>query len=99
MVLENAIYVSSRNSKPGRLWIVGQFETGLSLECGDLSPLWSAATCRSLGRLNSLAGSGVKPPQAKAVTAGVPGAAAALGWSSHRTPKERQAFETDPPPV
>ncbi len=34
--------------------VLVQFETGLSLECGDLSPLWSAATCRTLCRLNSL---------------------------------------------
>ena len=34
--------------------VLAQFETGLSLECGDLSPLWSAATCRSLCRLNSV---------------------------------------------
>jgi len=30
---------------------------------------------------------GVKPPKTKAVTGGVPGAAAALGCSRHRTPK------------
>jgi uncharacterized glyoxalase superfamily protein PhnB len=51
-----------------------------SLECGDLSPLWSAATCRSLGRLNSLQASGVKPPQAKAVT-------------GHRIPKSGTSLE------
>jgi hypothetical protein len=57
---------------------------------------WSALTSQRFGRsrpvaamfrLNSGLGFGVKPPKAKAATAGVPGAAAALGWSRRRTPK------------
>ena len=45
------------------------------LECGDLSPLWSVATCRNLRSVESSLDCGVKPPRTKAVT-------------GHRTPKE-----------
>jgi hypothetical protein len=38
------------------------------LECGDLSPLWSVATCRGYGGMKRLKDQGVKPPKAKAVT-------------------------------
>jgi hypothetical protein len=57
---------------------------------------WSAVTCHRFGRMRPVAamvGStlrtdcGVKPPKTKAVTGGVPSAAAALGCSRHRTPK------------
>jgi hypothetical protein len=44
------------------------------LECGDLSPLWSVATCRGRVSANTTADMGVKPPKTKAVT-------------GHRTPK------------
>jgi hypothetical protein len=58
--------------------------------------IWSALTCQRFGRSRPVAATdhrnpskdcGVKPPKAKAVTDGVPGAAAALGCSRHRTPK------------
>jgi len=39
------------------------------LECGDLSPLWSVATCRDHRWTEVLKDLGVKPPQTKAVTA------------------------------
>src|SRR6185503_7605460 len=45
-----------------------------SLECGDLSPLCSVATCRDHGYIERIEQQGVKPPWTKAVT-------------GHRTPK------------
>ena len=58
-----------------------------NLECGDLSPLWSAAarrrSCANKARWVHLLR---QVAATKATTAGVPGAAAALGWSSRRTP-------------
>ncbi len=59
-----------------------------SLECADLSALWSAATRRGLGALNSLRKEDAAVSRrGKAATGGVPGAAAALGCSRRRTAK------------
>jgi len=52
----------------------------ISLECGDLSPLWSVATCRDHRWTEVLKDLGVKPPKTKAVT-------------GHRTPKLKSAIE------
>ena len=38
------------------------------LECGDLSPLWSVASCRDLVALESTRSCSVKPPDTKAAT-------------------------------
>ena len=60
------------------------------------SSIWSALTCQRFGRSRPVAARvvlshcktyGVKPPKAKAVTGGIPSAAAALGCSRHRTPE------------
>jgi len=48
---------------------------GFSLECGDLSPLWSAATCRSQRR------SEVKVPPEKGSTSRDTGIAPARAWA------------------
>jgi hypothetical protein len=52
-------------------------KTVFVLECGDQSPLWSAATSRSLWRVGIHAEAcGVKPPLTKALT-------------GQRTPKQK----------
>jgi hypothetical protein len=52
-----------------KLFSVSTWLSRGTMECGDLSPLWLAATCSSLPKLNGFQqASGVKPPEAKAVT-------------------------------
>ncbi|MGI9068189.1 MAG: hypothetical protein ACR2HX_17525, partial [Pyrinomonadaceae bacterium] len=59
------------------------------LECGGLAPLWPAVAWHRVVGEHSITKGFECRRRTKAPSAGVPGAAAALGWSSRRTPKSR----------
>jgi quinol monooxygenase YgiN len=80
--LSTAVAFSSPEDHAARLEGTGSLSSEPYFGVGDLSPLWSAASCRSLCRLNSRVDAPSTRCGAKAVT-------------GHRS-KERPAFESEP---